>query len=209
MDTRFSLALGALGAFSVAGCAGSSVPDPKVAAGEYAQAAARGDSDAIYEMMTTSARRSRSRDEVRQIVKDERDELAEQSRALLSKEARVEATAHLAFDDGEKASLELDRGRFWVSAAGALPGGARTPEQALDHLRRVLARRSYAGLMRVVTPATRAAIEADLRSLVTGLEKPESLPVQTTGDTASVTVPGGHHVRLKRDGGVWRVDDFN
>ncbi len=63
--------------------------------------------------------------------------------------------------------------------------------------------------MRVVTPATRAAIEADLRSLVTGLEKPESLPVQTTGDTASVTVPGGHHVRLKRDGGVWRVDDFN
>lgn len=209
MDTRLSLALGALGTFFLAGCAGSSVPDPKVAAGEYAQAAARGDSDAIYEMMTTSARRSRSRDEVRQIVKDERDELAEQSRALLSKEARVEATAHLAFDGGEKASLELDRGRFWVSAAGALPGGARTPEQALDHLRRVLARRSYAGLMRVVTPATRAAIEADLRSLVTGLEKPESLPVQTTGDTASVTVPGGHHVRLKRDGGVWRVDDFN
>lgn len=206
MDRRWIPVAAAL---ALGGCATSSVPDPKVAAAEYAQAASRGDADAIYEMMTVSAKRSRSRDEVRKIVKDERDELAEQARALASKEARVEATAHLAFDDGEKASLELDRGRFWVSAAGALPGGARTPEQALDHLRRVLARRSYAGLMRVVTPATRAAIEADLRSLVTGLEKPESLPVQTTGDTAQVTVPGGHHVRLKRDGGVWRVDDFD
>jgi hypothetical protein len=196
-------------ALVLTGCASSSVPDPKVAAADYATAAARGDSDAIYEMMTTSAKRSRSREEVRQIVKEERDELAEQSRALLSKDARVEATAHLAFDDGEKASLELDRGRFWVSAAGALPGGARTPEQALDQLRRVLARRSYAGLMRVVSPSTRAAIEADLRSLVTGLEKPESLPVQTTGDSATVAVPGGHHVRLKREGGVWRVDDFD
>ena len=63
-------------------------------------------------------------------------------------------------------------------------------------------------LAEVAAEAT-PAIEADLRSLVTGLEKPESLPVQTTGDTAQVTVPGGHHVRLKRDGGVWRVDDFD
>ncbi len=206
MDRRWIPVAAAL---ALGGCRASSVPDPKLAAAEYAQAASRGDADAIYEMMTVSAKRSRSRDEVRKIVKEERDELAEQARSLASKESRVEATAHLAFDDGEKASLELDRGRFWVSAAGALPGGARTPEQALDHLRRVLARRSYAGLMRVVTPATRAAIEADLRSLVVGLEKPEALPVQTTGDTAQVTVPGGHHVRLKRDGGIWRVDDFD
>ena len=32
------------------------------------------------------------------------------------------------------------------ASAGALPGGARTPEEALDQLRRVLARRSYAGV---------------------------------------------------------------
>ena len=100
MDRRWIPVAAAL---ALGGCATSSVPDPKVAAAEYAQAASRGDADAIYEMMTVSAKRSRSRDEVRKIVKDERDELAEQARALASKEARVEATAHLAFDDGEKA----------------------------------------------------------------------------------------------------------
>ncbi len=63
--------------------------------------------------------------------------------------------------------------------------------------------------MRVLTPATRAAVERDLRSLVEGLERSETLPIQVAGDAASVDVPGGHHVRLRRDGGLWRVDDFD
>jgi hypothetical protein len=196
-------------AVAALGCAGQDVPDPRTAADAYAAAAARGDADAIYGMMTLSAQRSRSKDDVKKIVVTEREELVEQATALRSKDARVQATARLKFEDGEEAALDLRDGRFWVTSAGALPGGARTPEQALDQLRRVVARRSYAGLMRVLSPATRAAIEQDLRSLVTGLEKPDTLQVQVTGDNAVVNVPGGHHVRLKREGGVWRVDDFD
>ncbi len=190
-------------------CASSRVPDPKEAASEYASAAARGDADAIYEMMTTSAQKARSKEDVRRLVADERAELAEQAKALSAKDARAESTARLRFDDGEETALELKNGKFWVTSAGAVPGGARTPEEALDQLRRVVARRSYAGLMRVLSPATRAAIEQDLRALVTGLEHPDTLPVQISGDSATVVVPGGHHVRMKRDGGVWRVDDFD
>lgn len=195
--------------FLAIGCASSSVPDPKSAADEYAQAAARGDGDAIYEMMTTSAQKSRSREDVKRLVAEQKGELAEQAKSITAKDARVEATARLRYDDGEEAQLELREGRFWITSSGALPGGSRTPEQALDQLRRVLARRSYAGLMRVLTPSTRAAIEQDLRSLVNGLERPETLHVQVTGDSATVTVPGGHQVKLKRDGGVWRVEDFD
>jgi hypothetical protein len=190
-------------------CAGQDVPDPRSAANAYAAAATRGDADAIYGMMTTTAQKERTKDDVRKIVQSEREELAEQGRALQSKDARVEATARLKFQDGEEAALDLKDGHFYVTSAGALPGGARTPEQALDQLRRVVARRSYAGLMRVLSPATRAAMEQDLRTLVEGLERPETLQVQVTGDNATVSVPGGHHVRLKRDGGVWRVDDFD
>jgi len=192
-----------------AACSGSSVPDPRSAADEYASAAAKGDADAIYAMMTTSAQRSRSKDDVRKLVAEQRGELADQAKQVTAKDARVEATARLRYEDGEEAHLELRDGRFWITSSGALPGGSRTPEQALDQLRRVLARRSYAGLMRVLTPQTRAAIEQDLRSLVNGLERPETLHVQVTGDVATVTVSGGHTVKLKRDGGVWRVDDFD
>jgi len=143
------------------------------------------------------------------LVSDERGELAEQARALEGRDVRVDATARLRFADGEEAALDLHDGRYWVTAAGALPGGARTPEEALDQLRRVLARRSYAGLLRVLSPQTRASVESDLRALVDGLGEPGALPVQLTGDVAVVVVPGGHSVKLRREGGVWRVDDFD
>ncbi len=191
------------------GCGIGSIPDPKDAADDYATAAARGDGARIYDMMTSEGQKARTRDDVKKIVESERQELADQAKAMTAPSTRVQATARLRFDDGEETALELRGGRFWVTAAGALPGGAHTPEAALDQLRRVVARRSYAGMLRVLTPRTRAMIEQDLRSLVEGLENPDTLSVHVTGDSATVIVPGGHHVRLKREGGVWRIDDFD
>lgn len=198
-----------LALLSLAACGESSVPDPRSAANEFADAAARGDSNAIYDMMTDEARAARTREDVGRIVKDEKIELAEEAKVVSENDARVEATARLRFEDGEEAALELKDGQFRVTSAGALPGGAKTPEEALDQLRRVVARRSYAGLMRILSPTTRAAIERDLRALVDGLDHPSTLNVNVTGDTAVVAVPGGHEVRLRRDGGVWRVENFD
>jgi hypothetical protein len=199
----------ALAVCALAGCASAGVPDPRASARAYADAASRGDADKLYAMMTTSARQSRSLADARKVVDDERGELADQARDIDRADVRVEATARLRFSDGEEAALELRNGRYWVTAAGALPGGARTPEEALDQLRRVLARRSYPALMRVLSPGTRAAIENDVRALVDGLSEPATLPVRLNGDAAVIPVPGGHQVKLKREGGVWRVDDFD
>ncbi len=190
------------------GCAGPT-PDARAAALAYAAAAQRGDAAALYALMTSASRRDRSREEVAGIIADERTELAEQGAAIAGPNARLEATARLRFADGEEAALDLRNGRYGVTAAGALPGGGRTPEEALQQLRRVLARRSYAGLIRVLSPATRASVEDRMRSLVDGLTDPGALPVQVTGEAAVVAVPGGHQVKLKRDGGVWRVDDLD
>jgi hypothetical protein len=205
-DLRRRLALAALAA---TGCVAGRVPDPREAAAAYALAAQKGDADALYAMMTKASRESRGREQVRTLVTDERAELADQGRGLTGNDLRVQATARLRFADGEEAALDLHEGRYWITAAGALPGGARTPEEALDQLRRVLARRSYAGLLRLLSPATRAAVENDLRALVEGLGEPATLPVQVTGDAAVVPVPGGHRVKLRREGGVWRIDDFD
>jgi hypothetical protein len=202
-------AVAALALVSLAACAPSRVPDPHAAALAYSQAAARGDGAALYAMLSTPSKQAYSAADVQRMVGDERAELGDQGREIARADVRVEATARLRFADGEEAALELRDGRYWITASGALPGGARTPEEALDQLRRVLARRSYAGLMRVLSPATRTSIENDLRGLVEGLDTPETLPVQVTGDSAVVNVPGGHVVKLRRDGGVWRVDDFD
>lgn len=201
----------ALCALYCVACGSSTLPPPEDALKAYAEAAEKGDAEAIYAMLSDKGRRSLSREEVRDMVAAERKELAEQAKALSSADtmARLKTQARVRWADGEDATLSLEDGDFRISAAAALPAGARTPEQALSQLRRVLARRSYAGLMRVLTPATRSAIESDLRSLVEGLEHPSGLEVQVTGDSAVVQVPGGHEVKLKREGGVWRVDDFD
>jgi len=190
-------------------CTSHAVPDPKAAADEYARAAARGDANAIYAMMTTSSQQAYGPGDIKRLVSEQRAELAEQANGITARGTRTSATARLRYADGEEAELELAGDRFRVTAGGTLPGGARTTEQALDQLRRVLARRSYAGLMRVLSPATRTAIERDLRSLVEGLERPETLHIEVTGDGATVNVPQGHLVKLKREGGIWRVDDFD
>ncbi len=190
-------------------CAPARVPDPAEAARAYASAAERGDTEALYAMMTSASQQARSKGDLVAMLSDERTELAEQGKALSGPDVRVEATAVLRFRDGEEAALDLRGGAYGVSEAGALPGGSRTPEGALDQLRRVLARRSYAGLMRVLSQPTRATVETDLRTLVDGLGAPETLPVQLAGDTAVIQVPGGHQVKLRREGGIWRVEDFD
>jgi hypothetical protein len=191
------------------GCGGRAVPDPRDAARAYGEAAARGDAAALYAMMSDASRRDRSAADVVKVVADEHGELAEQGASLAQGDARVRSTARLRFADGEEAALDLANGRYGVTSAGALPGGGRTPEEALEQLRRVLARRSYAGLMRVLSPSTRAAVENDMRSFVDGLTEPGALPVRVTGDAAVVAVPGGHQVKLKREEGVWRIEDFD
>jgi hypothetical protein len=198
-----------LGGIWLSGCGGAAIPDPREAVERYASAAERGDADAIYDMLTDEGQRAHSREEVRAMVAEQREELADQAKAVRGKGVVVEARATLRYADGEHAALDLEGEEFRITAADALPAGARTPVQALEQLRRVLARRSYAGLIRVLSPATRAAIENDLRSMVEGLEHPEGLDVETKGDTAVVQVPGGHEVKLRREAGVWHVEDFD
>ncbi len=192
----------------LSGCATQRIPDPEGARRAYAKAAESGDGDALYAMMTEESRRSLGVDGARRAVADARDELGARGRALAGDGvvARVEARAR--FDDGEVAVLTIEDGAPKLTHAHALPARARTPAQALDQLRRALARRSYPALVRLLSRDTRAAMERDLSRLVTNLERPDALDVHVQGDKATVELGGGHRVRLRREEGAWVVEDF-
>ena len=64
-------------------------------------------------------------------------------------------------------------------------------------------------LMRVMTSSTRGTLENNMRGLVNGLEEPETLDIDVEGDRAEVELPDGHTVRLKREEGVWKIEDFD
>jgi hypothetical protein len=193
-----------------AGCGRGAVEGPERALNRYAEAAARGDAAALYAMMAERDRRSLGPSGVARAVADAKGELADQARALKGPSPpKVKATARVRYADGEVATLELEGDEFRIASADALPADARTPAQALGQLRRVLARRSYAGLLRVLSKETRQAVERDLRALVEGLAEPEALEVKVEGERATVRLRGGHVVLLRREGASWRVEDFD
>jgi hypothetical protein len=202
-------ALGLLGAVSVFGCARQqSLPDPDPIARRFAAAARRGDADAIYDMLSGDGQRAYGRVSVRVLVAQSAPELARQGEALDKGPRAVEEVARVRLSHGEIVVVTLEGGSFKISSAGVLPARARTPPEALGQLRDALAHRSYAALIRVLSGETRSTLDGDLNGLVRGLEHPDMLEPQISGDRAEVVVPGGHWVKLKREEGVWRVEDF-
>lgn len=200
---------GAVAALAVAGCTGAALPDPRLTAAEFAAAAARGDAQAVHGLLTRASRRDFGLEGTRRLLADGRSEILRQAGALASPSASVRAIAEVPYVDGERAVLEVDGGQYRISAAAGLPPAARTPAQALTALRSALARRSYAALVRLLAKETRGSIEGDLRTLVEGLDRPESLEVKVHGEAAEVEIPGGHKVLLKREAGLWHVLDFD
>jgi len=192
-----------------AGCAQARLPDPRLAAQRYAEAARAGDPERIYALLSSEAQRDYGRQGTRRLVEQAKAELARQGTALLSPESRVQASAVIHFEDGESARFELEDGAFHLSSLGTVPSQPRSPSEALGDFRRALARRSYPALLGVLSAETRQALERDLKSLVEGLENPETLDVKVSGDNAVVQVPGGHQVKLRREAGIWRVQDFD
>lgn len=139
-------------------CGRAELPDPRVAAHAYAEAAARGDADALHGMLTSDSQRTFGREGTKRVVADARKELGAQGRALLQSGSRVDATATVPLNDGTSVELVFGPGGFRVASADTLPSGARTPVEALEGLKKALARRSYPGLLRVLSSKARTAV---------------------------------------------------
>src|SRR5260221_1158551 len=178
--------------YGALGCSRASMPDPREAVSAYETAPAKGDAKAIYAMLSERSKKALKMADVERMVADERAELANQAKAVADPGAMVRASARVRYADGEDATLDVEEGGFRVSSADGLPAAARTPAEALEQLGRALGSRAYAGLMRVLSPATRSAVESDLRSLVDGLSHPEGLDVQVSGDVRAVQIKGGN-----------------
>jgi hypothetical protein len=209
MTRRARLTLLLLAGF-VSGCrANGVVPPPEAAVATYLAAIERGDARALHALFDDESRRALSLDDAARLLVEQRSELREHGQALATRGRLATTRAEVRFQDGEVVGLALEGGEFRVEGAAGLPAVARSPAQALGQLRAVLARRSYSGLLRVLSPATRAALEGELRSLVEGLREPGALPIDVAGDHATVVVPGGHKVKLRREDGAWHVDDLD
>lgn len=194
------------------GCTlGVSVPDPKAAAKAWADAAAAGDADALHGMLTKRSQAEISKAEVARIVKESPGELKDQAAQITKKSDTITTVAVLQYEDGSSVALELENGVFRIASAGHLPAGGASPEQTALAFRDVLKRRSYPGILRLLSPSLRAAVEGQLKGLETALDQPDATKMSTpnaNGDEVEIKLQNGHRLRLKRIDGKWYIDNF-
>jgi hypothetical protein len=196
----------------LAGCAACSpkpLPDPRAAAQRWAEAVQKGDAAAAYDLLSDDARRAFGRKGVVELLEQHRKELAQRGQAAAAPHARLEASATVTFADDRSARVMLERGRYRVAAAGAFPAAAATPLDALRELREVLSRRSFGGLLRVLTRDSAQTLEGSLEDLLKALDEPSSVDIELEGRRAVAKLPGGHRIELEREDGVWKVKEFD
>ncbi|MBI2392371.1 MAG: hypothetical protein HYV09_22485 [Deltaproteobacteria bacterium] len=202
------LGIACVGSLSAACMGAQAIPDPRAAAEAWADAADRGDAEALHGMLTKRSRATISKSDVAATVASAKAELKDQAKEIRDAKGIV-AVAILRWDDGTEASLVLENGRFRVRNAVLMPGGGTRPEEAIAGFRDALRRRSYPALLRMLTPALRAAVEAQLKGIESAIGDPEKLPIPSdAGDEVEIKLENGHKLRLKRIDKTWYIDNF-
>jgi hypothetical protein len=189
------------------GCGGTRVPDPQQAIASYQHAVEQNDAAALREMLSDRAREDWSTEEIARVLKRDREDLSKFAKDL-NAQSKTVALARLELEDGTEAELELHAGAYGVISAGDMPGGSTSPEGALVKLSHALQKQKYGALLRTLSPATRRIASGTLDSIARGLKAPHALDVQVQGESANVTIPGGHAVQLRMAQGLWYVENF-
>src|SRR5262245_58593273 len=112
--------------FAVAGCSPAPIRDPRAATAGYATAVSRTDARAVDAMLTDERTVAHGMDGTKRLLADTREEVLRQTKAVASDRAKRRAVAEIPYVDGERAVVEVEGGRYRISAAAGLPFGART-----------------------------------------------------------------------------------
>ena len=198
--------VGTLAASGGLACATERLPDPRSAADAFAAAASHGDHQAMYRLLRAGAQARLGEGGVKKLAEDSAEELKTRGRRWAQSDAELVARIEVPTAGGTVV-LALEEGRFGISTASLLPASAKTPTAALQQLQTVLARRSYPGLIRMLTRQTRADVERELAGLAEGLEDPEALRVTDSGNRATVKLPSGYELVFEREAGTWKLHD--
>lgn len=207
MIERFKILLGMF-VFGLGGCARQALPKAEDAARIYAAAVERQDVDALWNMMSREGRVALSKADLKALLLENKTELNERARELRLGPVQAQGRAIIPFDAGEQIELALEDGAFRIDHNQLVAAPADSPVKALQLLRSALLARDYERLRQVLTPEARQQLDDVVKRLEEATLSPERALVDMSNDAATVTLPGGTVVHLKRIDGHWFVTEL-
>lgn len=194
-------------------CACSSVnrvPHPDGTLQRYIEHVEQGELDEAYELLSEAERQRVSLEEFQRAARENPEELASQVRELRRQMADpIPVRAEVRLESGDVATFELYEGRWRIAEGAAGAVSLTSPVQTLRALRRALQRRSYRGVLRVLSREARAQVEDEVVRIIEGIEDEESLTIEITGNRARIVYDDTHFLELQREDGEWMIVDMN
>jgi hypothetical protein len=188
------------------GCGRGALPDPRQAAEEYRASLAANDARRLRALLSREARQAVDEAELEQALARERAELLERAERFAAPGARLEISADLAAGAAGPVQL-VDQGEgFRLRGAGALPPRPADPRAALVLLRRALEAGSVDAVVVLMSESARAELAEWVEGLAGSLEELDAAEIDVRGEDATVTLPDGQIVALRRERGAWRVE---
>ena len=194
-----------LGVLLAFGCTPQGALPPVSHVSQFAQAVEKADAERVHALLDAKSQRLVTVDGVRRMLEDGGEELRAWARAASGTDVDISVTSiH------PVTTLELvknDDGFSLVSDGFALRGGS-SPVVTLSQLRNALEDRNEVALMLLLSRESLGRLERKLDGLASALQNVVANEVEVSVDRATVRLEAGHRVELRREGGVWKVQDF-
>jgi hypothetical protein len=221
MALRLWLTATLLAAALASGCVGAA-EDPESVLHAYARALEEGRAEDAYRMLSDDARRGLSLEAFRRILRESHDDVREVGQALSRPTSPPVVTATLSTPSGQVVDLVLENGKWKVEASAIDLYAQDTPRHAVLGFVRALERKRYDVILRYVPDAHKEGLDpAKLKTAWEGHDKEEmeqvlaalkaAMPaaaIEEVGDSAQMPYGPGT-MRLVREHGLWKIEDFD
>jgi hypothetical protein len=184
-----------------------------------AQSLDQGDPQNAYRLLDAPTRRTLPYQDFADLflaTQTERRERAQALRRQMKARSPGQALAVLSLGDGTRVEMQEERGGWHLTDLGAVTVRPQTPEEAIRLLLAAAEGRSYAAVMRLLSPSQRQAIEAELRERIDRLRAAlqRRQPLEVKGDRIRLQYDPRFFIELQREtsqagAAGWRVIDLN
>ena len=195
--------------FLILGCSPAPpMPPAQDALQAYLKAVEADDAAGLHAMMTERAQQDLSVTDVGALLKRDRNEFRSRAKEFrgVTSASRGGATMFLTGD--RELALQLEAGEFRIQSAGLVPQQARTPEDAARQLRDAVLARDFVRIAGALSDEGRAAFQRAFEQLELSLAQLNTAVVDVREDRATIEFLDGRVIALRREGAVWRVEEF-
>lgn len=215
-----SLGLGLALALAGAACGGS--PGPNQTLDRYGRALKNRDYSTAYDLMSSSFRSKVSRDDYKQMMRDNPREVDETASRLRGKRGSLEVSAEFEYGLGDRMLLVQEDGKWRIASNPIGFYDQSTPRNALRGFLRAFRLERWDVMLRFVPNAYREKMdEAKMKAQFTGpsreqienlintLEANVDEPIVERGNDARMSYGDRFNVHFVKEDGLWKLKDLD